>query len=258
MRQYRNHCRKWGRIPNSLGEQEHNKEYCEDTNDYLENDCFEDDDLECDTECYEECDCHCHEECNCCCGRRCKGPTGPTGPTGPQGVQGIQGQIGPTGQRGATGARGDDAETTQLRAVMTGLQGTTGRSLLQSQELPDTEPVLFDETLGNTSVNVNYDNATGRFEINKAGTYFASWWVATDGSGQSTSLQFGLVVNYGDPSQQVFVACSPVVTGQISGSAMFTITTVPSYITLRNLTGDVVNYANTNYRSMMTVIEVGV
>lgn len=194
------------------------------------------------------------------------GATGPTGAiglsvTGPTGAAGAVGSIGPTGPTGATGATGDIGVTgptgtpgsaAQLRGVMVGLIGTG------TEQTADGDPVAFDTLISDSSVNVDYDDTNFEFVVNEVGTYYATWWCSTDGSGASTTLEFGVAVNYGTVDQQLFLGCSPLVTGQINGHALFTVTTIPSTVSLRNLSADTVNYADTQYHAMMTLLEVSV
>lgn len=99
--------------------------------------------------------------------------------------------------------------------------------------IPDGTNVLFD-TLNNQGSSISYNPATGLFTITSRGDYNVAWWVATDGAGPATSVSFAVEVN-GVPYS---TASSPIVSGQLSGDALVSITMVPATISLVNVTGD--------------------
>lgn len=188
------------------------------------------------------------------------GPIGPTGWTGPTGYgstgwtgpTGLQGPTGPTGATGPTGTQGPESTPSQLRGIQVGLKGDG------VEETPNLSPVLFDEILINQTTDIDYDDQTGTFTLTNPGVYYASWWCSTDGSGSSPILQFAVCINFGTPQQRIIEGCSPIVTGQINGQAVFLVDTIPTYVCLINFSGDTVNYGNTDYHSMMSILEVGI
>jgi hypothetical protein len=99
--------------------------------------------------------------------------------------------------------------------------------------IPDGTNVLFD-TLNNLGSGIDYDPVTGVFTVTERGDYNVAWWVATDGAGPATSVSFAVFVN-GVPYS---TASSPIVTGQISGDALVSLTMVPATISLVNVTGE--------------------
>lgn len=139
------------------------------------------------------------------------GVTGPTGPTGPQ------------GQTGATGPAGPG---TALGGVQYQLTGGARRIIAPGQA------VLFDTPIQTDGTEISYNAGTGAFALSAAGRYYISWWVSTDGSASSTDLWFSVDLNGASHS----IGAAPVVTGQISGSALVTAEAAPSFLTLRNAT----------------------
>jgi len=99
--------------------------------------------------------------------------------------------------------------------------------------IPDGGNVLFDNVLNNQS-GISYNPATGLFTITSRGNYFVAWWTAPDGAGSATNISFAVAVN-GVPYS---TASSPIVSGQMAANAFVTINTVPSTISLVNVTGD--------------------
>ena len=115
------------------------------------------------------------------------------------------------------------ANLTGIQAELVGAGGTI---------YPDGGNVVFDTLVNNQSADINYNGATGAFTITAPGNYYVDWWVGTDGAGPSTSVSFAIEVNgvlYSESS-------SPIVSGQLSGEALVTVTSVPVTITLVNVT----------------------
>ncbi|MPN15425.1 hypothetical protein SDC9_162758 [bioreactor metagenome] len=79
-----------------------------------------------------------------------------------------------------------------------------------------------------------------------------TWWIATDGAEPSTFVRFDLQVNGGG----VIPSVSPIVTGQLNGSALITISSIPSTVRLINNTGATVMYGNTPIQANIVITEV--
>ena len=198
------------------------------------------------------------------------GPTGPTGATGPQGLQGIQGPTGPTGPTGEAGATGDTGATGPTGPTgdtgatgPTGPIGDTGPTVqlrgIQAQligdglgTVDDGANVIFDTTLNDQSLNISYNSVTGVFTINQVGNYYVTWWVATDGANISTIVTFAIEVDGGAG----IPGSSPIVAGQVNGSALVTVGAVPATIELVNITGEPVTYPLTPVQANIVITEV--
>ncbi len=100
--------------------------------------------------------------------------------------------------------------------------------------IPDGTNVLFDNVVNDQSGSISYDPATGEFTVTRRGTYYVDWWTAPDGAGPATSVSFAVAVN-GVPYS---TASSPIVSTQMSASALVTIDVAPATISLVNVTGD--------------------
>jgi len=112
--------------------------------------------------------------------------------------------------------------------------------------------VVFDDIILDQSPNISYSTGTGIFTITAPGNYFVTWWIATDGSDGPTNVSFAVELN----GAGGIIGSSPVVTGQVSGYALITVTTTPSTVTLINVTGAAVLYAATTVQANMTILEV--
>lgn len=209
-----------------------------------------------------------------------QGPVGPIGPAGATGATGAQGPVGPIGPVGATGATGAQGPTGPVGATgATGAQGPTGPTgpagtpatpvalsgievdFVIDPTVPQTvasgSPVLFDRLLSTVdTANFSYNAGTGTVTISQPGVYYASWWVVTDGAGNSPNVQFALSVNGLTQTGDTY---SPIVTGQISGSKLINATFAPTTISLLNATGETVNYATvgTNFGVVAHLVVVG-
>lgn len=181
-------------------------------------------------------------DCDCSCCRR-RGPTGPTGATG---ATGVTGPTGPTGATGATGVTGATGATLALSGIQVELINGTNRLIT------NTAIIVFDTILNNRSSDISYNSSTGLFTLTKTGNYYVSWWVTTDGSSLSPTVTFALAVN-GIPVSQ---GSSPIVTGQVAGTALITITSTPSTVSLINVSGDTVLLADTPIQANLDIIEL--
>jgi hypothetical protein len=72
--------------------------------------------------------------------------------------------------------------------------------------------------------------------LSEPGLYYATWWVATEGAGPGTYVQFELNV-------ATIPGDSPIVTGQLNGSALILVTET-TLIQLVNTSGNDVFVAN--------------
>jgi hypothetical protein len=84
------------------------------------------------------------------------------------------------------------------------------------------------------------------------GNYYISWWVAADGTAGPPTVNFAINLNGGGS----VTGSSPIITGQVGGSALITVSTVPSTITLVNNTTDTVGFASTLIQANIVIIEV--
>lgn len=118
--------------------------------------------------------------------------------------------------------------------------------------IADGDNVIFDTVIADQSDNVSYNAATGEFTLTGAGNYFISWWVTTDGSTGPVNMVFGVLVN----GSTVALGNSPIVTGQVNGNAFITVGDLPVTVTLTNLTGADVLYANIPAQANITILTV--
>lgn len=183
------------------------------------------------------------------------GPAGPTGETGPTGADGEPGPTGATGEVGPTGATGETGPTgaTGPTGGSAGLTGIQAQLLgFGGQVVSDSSSVVFDTVTNATSPDISYSAVTGAFTITSPGTYYVSWWIATDGVQFGTDVSFAVAVD----GLVTAGASSPLVTGQLTGSALVSVFIVPTTLTLQNTTADDVVVASTPVQANIVIMSV--
>lgn len=201
------------------------------------------------------------------------GPTGPMGPAGPAGITGATG-ISPTISVAGTttGSPGTQASVdvtfTPLGAELlftipagpTGPAGPAGpaRALAGMQAqldngmralLEDRQAVLFNKLLNQSDMAIEYRGDTGEFILPAGQTYLITWWVTVDGTETLANVAFALTVGGGIYS----TAFSPLVTCQLSGSALLTVGDAPQALALANVSGDRVRLAGTPVQANLVI-----
>lgn len=134
-------------------------------------------------------------------------------------------------------------ELSGIQAQQVGAEGTV---------LADGGNVIFDSLLNDQSDNISYDTATGVFTITAPGNYYVDWWVGTDGAGPGINVTFAVAVN----GVEYSAASSPIVSGQLSGEALVTVTDVPTTITLVNASDNDVFVPTTPIQANIVITEV--
>lgn len=114
------------------------------------------------------------------------------------------------------------------------------------------QTLVFDTAINDQSPYISYDPISGGFTLSQSGNYFVTWWVSTDGSEQASNLGFSVEVNAMGPIS----GATPVVTGQLSGSALVTVNANPVILTLNNTTSNVVALASTNVQANIVILQV--
>ncbi|WP_250229609.1 hypothetical protein [Anaeropeptidivorans aminofermentans] len=116
----------------------------------------------------------------------------------------------------------------------------------------DGDNVLFDTVINDQAPDITYNPATGEFTITQAGNYDVLWWISTDGAQASTYVSFEIVLD----GIAIVSGASPIVTGQLMGSAFITVAAVPAVLTLSNNTGATVNYGLTPVLANLVIRQI--
>ena len=118
--------------------------------------------------------------------------------------------------------------------------------------IDDNGTVIFDTVVNNQSTSVSYNSTTGEFTINQVGNYYVSWWVAVNGAASATTISFGVSLDSSAP----IIASSAIVSDQLSGIALVSVTTAPSTLILVNLSGDTAFIGNTTVQGSLIILEL--
>jgi len=121
-----------------------------------------------------------------------------------------------------------------------------------NSDIADDAPIIFDTVSEQIGTGISYNETTGVFTISQNGYYLASWWVALDGSTITTGANFSLNVNGISHS----TGASPIVTGQLSGSALVVVDAGPVTITLTNESGEPMNLEDVYAQANITILAI--
>jgi hypothetical protein len=112
--------------------------------------------------------------------------------------------------------------------------------------------VLFDTVVNDQAAGISYDPVTGEFTLSEEGNYRVTWWVASNGAGAATVINFGVVLDAGAP----VLGSTTLLNGQVMGMALITVSPGPGVLSLVNDTGDTVNYADTPVQADIMIEQV--
>ena len=118
--------------------------------------------------------------------------------------------------------------------------------------IPPGGNIIFDTAINAQSPDISYDPLSGLFTVNQPGNYFISWWVATDGAGASTNLWFSVQVSALSPVP----GATPIVTGQLNGSAFVTVSSAPATVGLLNTTANTIALASTPVQANLVILQI--
>ncbi len=194
----------------------------------------------------------------CCCPARCPscccpiGRTGPTGPTGPAGLDGPTGSTGPAGLVGPTGSAGPagPAGVPGMVNLLSGFQAQLSNA--ENGLLNNGANIIFNNLISQPVSSIIYNYDTGEFIFNINKKYYISWWVSINGTAQAPIVEIAVAVD-GEP---VLISTSPLVTCQMAGAALISIESAPQSVSLMNVTGDILRYAETTVQASIVIMEL--
>jgi len=133
----------------------------------------------------------------------------------------------------------------QLRGMQVSLVGSSGGTVEQGA------CVAFDALNSNNTLGVSYTPGSGKVNVARTGTYLVNWWVAIENAQTATSLAFALSLNGSD----VQTSYSDIGGGQIYGTAIVTVSSIPATLTLVNRSGDAVTLVTAGGQAGMTLTQ---
>ena len=125
------------------------------------------------------------------------------------------------------------------------LTGSSAGSVAHGGNVP------FDTVNANNALGVAYTLASGMITLSRAGTYLINWWVALENAQTAESLAFSLELN----GNAVQTSYSDIGGGQIYGTAIVTVSSVPSTLSLKNVSGDAVTYVTAAGQAGITLTQ---
>ncbi len=112
--------------------------------------------------------------------------------------------------------------------------------------------IRFDTDINKLSRDIAYNQQTGEFILPPNNHYYISWWVAVDGTEYSANVEFAVFVD-----NVLFAAsASPLVTSQVSGSALVSTESEAKTITIVNVSGCEVRYAANSVQANIVIFKL--
>jgi len=112
--------------------------------------------------------------------------------------------------------------------------------------------VAFDTINANNTLGVSYKAGSGIITLNSTGTYLVNWWIAIENAQSAESLAFALSLNGGD----VQTSYSDIGGGQIYGTAIVTVNSISSTLSLVNRSGEAVTLVTAAGQGGLTLTQL--
>lgn len=123
----------------------------------------------------------------------------------------------------------------------------------ETSTIDNNSPFIFNSLFNDVTDAVSYDSATGLFTITETGNYYIDWWVAVDGSPIAVTIDISLVTSNGI----VATSSTPILSDQMSGNALISVTEAPITFRLVNTTGNEIFIGPTTVKANLTIINLG-
>ena len=133
----------------------------------------------------------------------------------------------------------------RLRGMQLSLVGSSGGTVDAGH------PVSFDAVNTNNTLGVSYTPGSGSVTLSKTGTYLVNWWVAVENAQTAEALIFATSQNGSD----VQSSYSDIGGGQVYGTAIINVTSVPTTLQLINRSSAEVTYVTAAGQAGMTITQ---
>jgi len=133
-----------------------------------------------------------------------------------------------------------------LRGMQLSLVGSSAGSIAQGDN------VCFDAVDVNNTLGVSYAPGSGSVTVARTGTYLVNWWIAVENAQSAEMLAFALSLN-GSDQQTVY---SDIGGGQIFGSAIVTVSSLPATLSLVNRSSGEVTLATAAKQGGLTLAQL--
>ena len=137
------------------------------------------------------------------------------------------------------------AQPAKLRGMQLSLVGSSAGTVDPGAAVP------FDTVNLNNTLGVAYTPSSGTVTINRAGTYLVNWWLGVENAQTAASLSFATSAGGSD----VQTSYSDIGGGQIFGTAIVNVTSIPTTLQLVNRSAAAVTYATAEIQAGMTIVQ---
>ena len=112
--------------------------------------------------------------------------------------------------------------------------------------------VDFDALDSNNTLGVSYTSGSGKINVGRTGTYLVNWWVAIENAQSAETVAFAVSLNGSD----VATSYSDIGGGQIYGTAIVNVSSIPSTLSLINRSGSDVSLVTAAGQAGLTLTQL--
>ena len=112
--------------------------------------------------------------------------------------------------------------------------------------------VAFDALNFNNTLGLSYAPGSGSVTVARTGTYLVNWWVAVENAQTAEVLSFALSLNGSD----VATSYADIGSGQIYGTAIVNVTSIPATLSITNRSTDAVTLVTAAGQAGMTITQL--
>ena len=134
----------------------------------------------------------------------------------------------------------------RLRGMQLSLVGSSAGSVVHG------DCVDFDAVNSNNTLGLSYTPGSGSITISRTGTYLVNWWVAVENTQTTEMLAFAASLNGSD----VATSYSDIGGGQIYGTAIVNVSSIPAALSLVNRSAGDVTLATAGVQAGLTVTQL--
>ena len=134
----------------------------------------------------------------------------------------------------------------QLRGMQLSLVGSSAGSVAHGACVP------FDAVNSNNTIGVTYTPTSGVVNLSRTGTYLVNWWVGIESNQSAESVAFALSLNGSD----LATSYADLGGGQIVGTAIVNVTSIPATLSLVNRSGNEVTYVTAAGQAGLTITQL--
>lgn len=112
--------------------------------------------------------------------------------------------------------------------------------------------IIFDTIRNHSTDHISLDRNTGQFLLAPARHYYISCWVTVDGTELTPIVEFALAIG----QTHTPIASSPQCSCQVSGTALIASGRTTQTLTLKNVSGNAIRFADTAAQANIVITEI--